>query len=159
MPRKAPEWTEGRLRAFITSVLRGGMRKFPAKWQALEDACVGSLENPKTGRKAKHYRCAMCGNLFVAKDVEVDHISPCVDPVAGFVSWDEFIKRLYCPKENLQVLDKKCHKEKSASERAVRSKKPSKNSQTTTSSRTSRATSKSTPSKSGKPSAPRRKLT
>lgn len=143
-------WTEGRVNAFITSALRAGMRRWPAKWEALEAACVGSLVNPKTGRKAKHYKCAMCGNLFVAKDVEVDHVLPVVDPVAGFVSWDEFIKRLYCPVENLQVLDKTCHALKTTSERQAR--KTSKKPPSSTSSGPLKSKSKKTPAKSGKPS-------
>ena len=134
------------------------MRKFPAKWEALEAACVGSLVNQKTGRKAKHYKCAMCGNLFVAKDVEVDHVTPVVDPATGFTTWDEFIKRLYCSTENLQVLDKECHKEKSASERALRStSKISKKPASTTSLQPSRKSVKKTPVKSGKPSRATRK--
>ncbi len=132
------------------------MRRYPAKWEALEAACVGSLTNPKTGRKAKHYKCAMCGNLFVAKDVEVDHVNPCVDPVVGFVSWDEFIKRLYCPVENLQVLCKPDHKIKTTSERVKRTsqKHPS-----STSSEPLKSKSKKTQVKSGKPSRATRKRT
>lgn len=133
------------------------MRRWPAKWEALEAACVGSLTNPKTGRKAKHYKCAMCGNIFVAKDVEVDHVLPVVDPVVGFVSWDEFIKRLYCPKENLQVLDKECHKLKTASERIAR--KTSQKPPSSTSSEPSKSKLKKTPAKSGKPSRVTRKRT
>lgn len=157
MPRKNDPWTEGRINAFITSALRAGMRRWPPKWMALEDACVGSLVNPKTGRKAKHYKCAMCGNLFVAKDVEVDHVLPVVDPVAGFVSWDEFIKRLYCSKENLQVLDKKCHALKTTSERQARkiSKKPP----LPTSSEPLKKSVRKTPTLSGKSSRVTRKRT
>lgn len=132
------------------------MRKFPAKWEALEAACVGSLTNPKTGRKAKHYKCAMCGNIFVAKDVEVDHVTPIVDPVVGFVSWDEFIKRLYCPKENLQVLDKKCHKIKTTSERV---KRTSQKRLLSTSSEPLKSKLKKTQGKSGKLSRVTRKHT
>lgn len=159
MTKSSPktEWTEGRINAFITSALRAGMRRWPPKWQALEDACVGSLENAKTGRKAKHYKCAMCGGLFVAKDVEVDHITPVVDPVVGFVSWDEFIKRLYCSSDNLQILDKKCHKLKTASERTAR--KTSQKPPLSTSSEPLKSKSKKTPSKSGSSSRATRKRT
>lgn len=115
-------WTEGRINAFITSALRAGMRRWPAKWEALEAACIGSLTNPKTGRKAKHYKCAMCGNIFVAKDVEVDHVTPIVDPKTGFTTWDDFITRLYCDVGGLQVLCKPDHKRKTKDENSVRTR-------------------------------------
>jgi len=113
-------WTEGRKRAFITAVLRGGMRRFPPKYETLNRAFVGTKLNEKTKRQAKHYECNMCKEHFTAKDIEVDHIEPVVDPDVGFVSWDLFIERLYCKMENLQALCKNCHKVKTKEERTVR---------------------------------------
>lgn len=52
--------------------------------------------------------------------MEVDHIKPVVDPQEGFVSWDEFINRLFCEKDNLQALCKTCHKIKTAKEKKKR---------------------------------------
>jgi len=110
-------WTEGRRKGFITSVLRSGARRWPAKFESLSDACIGQKVNWKTGRLAKHYICNACKKEFTSKDVEVDHISPVVDPATGFVNWDVFIERLYCPKENLQCICKECHKLKTKTER------------------------------------------
>lgn len=137
------------------------MRKYPAKWEALEAAYQGTQVNKATGRLAKHYRCAMCGGLFVAKDVEVDHVEPCVDPATGFVSWDEFIKRLYCSTDNLQVLDKACHKIKTSTERASRStaKKTLKKQASTGRSVPLKNSAKKMPVKSGKNSRVTRKPT
>ena len=70
-----------------------------------------------------HYKCAMCKKHFVAADVQVDHILPVVSPTQGFVSWDLFIDRIFCEKENLQVLCKLCHKVKTEEEKAERKKK------------------------------------
>jgi len=33
-------WTEGRLKGFIISTLRSGMRRYPPKYEALNDAKV-----------------------------------------------------------------------------------------------------------------------
>ena len=110
-------WTEGRIRAFITSVLRAGARRWPAKYETLHEAFIGKKINEKTGREAKHYECKSCGGHFPSKDVQVDHILPVVDPITGFTTWDEYIKRLYCDKDNLQVLCLTCHKQKSKLER------------------------------------------
>ena len=111
------DWTDGRVKSFITSVLRAGARRWPDKFQSLADACVGQKINWKTGRVAKHYKCNICLNEFTSKDVEVDHISPVVDPATGFIDWNTFIDRLYCSKANLQVICKPCHKIKTKEER------------------------------------------
>ena len=119
------DWTEGRYNSFITSVLRAGVRKWPNKWKALELACSGPGINEATGRKAKLYTCASCARLFTAKGVEVDHIEPVVDPKTGFTTWDNYISRLFCSTDNLQVLCKPCHKIKTLSEKKARSPKKS----------------------------------
>ena len=69
---------------------------------------------------AAHYTCAECKLEFPAKEVQVDHIDPVVVPSEGFVSWDKFISRLFCDKQNLQVLCKPCHKNKTAEEKKER---------------------------------------
>lgn len=117
---KTKEWTEGRFRAFITSTLRGGFRKYPPKYEVLKAALWGKKLNSKTGRQAIHYTCASCKHEYPAKEVNVDHIIPVVCPVEGFKDWDTFVKRLFCTKENLQVLCSKCHTKKTKEERETR---------------------------------------
>ena len=75
--------------------------------------------NVKSGRLAKHYTCAACNQAFPAKDVQVDHIAPVIDPEVGFVGWDPVIDAIFCEADNLQVLCKPCHDIKSASEKAI----------------------------------------
>jgi 5-methylcytosine-specific restriction endonuclease McrA len=116
------DWTEGRIRSFIVSALRTGARRWPPKYITLLDACTGQKVNIKSGRLAKHYTCAHCKEEYPSKDVEVDHISPVVDVETGFIDWNTFIDRLFCPKENLQVLCKVCHRQKTKEERGVRTK-------------------------------------
>jgi len=122
--RNGGGWTEGRYRAFVTSVLRSGFRRWPPKYKALAAAYVGILKNKKTKRDAKHYKCAACKKNFPSTAVQVDHIAPVVPP-AGFDSWDSYIERLFCEEGNLQVLCKPCHKVKSGTERKERSGKQS----------------------------------
>jgi 5-methylcytosine-specific restriction endonuclease McrA len=111
-------WTPGRIRSFIVSVLRAGTRRWPAKYECLNDAKTEKKVNINSGRLAQHYLCALCEAEFTSKDIEVDHITPIIDPEIGFVSWDSFIKNLFCSKEHLQALCKECHTVKTKKERS-----------------------------------------
>ena len=117
------EWTQGRIRGFITSFIRRGFSRWPPRYECLKDARVGKKINIATGRKAEHFKCALCSNEFLNKDVEVDHIEPVVCPKVGFVDWNTYMERLLVDKDKMQVVCKKCHKEKSKLENQERKKK------------------------------------
>lgn len=110
-------WTPARHKAFIVSVLRNGTRKYPPKFRTLDKAKTEKKINKATNRLAQHYKCARCKEEFSSSNIEVDHIIPVVDPAKGFTTWDEYIARLYCEEDNLQVLCKPCHKEKTKEEK------------------------------------------
>lgn len=114
------EWTSGRLRSFITSTIRSGFRRYPPKYEVLKEAQWGKQVNPSSGRIAMHYICNNCKEKFPSTKVQVDHILPVVDPEVGFISWDSFIERLFCNKENLQVLCLGCHSKKTKEEKLRR---------------------------------------
>lgn len=111
------KWTEARFRGFITSVLRSGSRKWPPKYETLNSAKTRKAINPSSGRMAQLHECAICQQEFSAKDMQVDHIKPVVDPKTGFKNWDTFIDRLYCEASNLQAVCKLCHAKKTKQER------------------------------------------
>jgi 5-methylcytosine-specific restriction endonuclease McrA len=121
--RNGGEWTDARFRSFVTSALRAASRRWPVKYKALKAAFAGRQVNAKTGKLAMHYKCAKCKKLFVAADVQVDHVQPVVDPKKGFVGWDVYIDRMFCEIENLQVLCKPCHKIKTDQEKLERKMK------------------------------------
>ena len=131
LTRNNGQWTEGRVRSFVTSTIRGGFRRWAPKYNVLKSAFAGRKINQKSGREANHYVCGKCGEHFPQSGIQVDHISPVVDPDIGFVNWDTFIERLFCEADNLQVLCKGCHKVKSKEERetsvAGREKRGTKN--------------------------------
>lgn len=111
-------WTESRYRSFITSLLRSGTRR----WAPISEV-------QKEARVARGlYECASCkehvpntyrDGMKRVKNIFVDHIDPVVDPAVGFTTWDEFIARLFCEKDNLQLLCKSCHDSKGVEERAI----------------------------------------
>jgi 5-methylcytosine-specific restriction endonuclease McrA len=120
------EWTDWKYKSFIVSILRGGFRKYPIKYETLKEASVGKRLNPKTKRMSEHFTCNSCKQVFPGKEVQVDHIQPVVDPIKGFLDWEVYIKRLFCGRDNLQVLCSECHDKKTALERGERhgNKKP-----------------------------------
>lgn len=55
--------------------------------------------------------------------VFVDHIDPAVDPHKGWQGYDVFIERLFVEKQDLQLLCKPCHDEKSMAEKQISKKR------------------------------------
>ena len=106
-------WTKARFNSFVRSALRGAFRRWGPKSDVLGDAFTRVKKNKASGRQAKHYRCAICRKDYPQKQVQVDH----TEPIGSLTSWDEFIDKLFCEKENLQVLCRKCHTTKTKKER------------------------------------------
>lgn len=113
-------WTPARTHSFIVSVLRAGSRRWPAKYETLNEAKTVKKINAKTGRMAQHYLCHLCKGEFPAKEVQADHKKPVVDPKTGFVDWNTYIERLFCKKSNFQILCRGCHTKKSKQEKEKR---------------------------------------
>jgi 5-methylcytosine-specific restriction endonuclease McrA len=98
-------------------------RYHEGKKKALESSKVKVYPKKADGTQSKQYRvfyhCASCQQLVA--EVDVDHIIP----VGRFPQWpfgrgelEDWITRLFCDVENLQVLCKPCHKLKCKEERA-----------------------------------------
>jgi len=66
------------------------------------------------------YRCEVCKKTHAAKDTQLDHVIPVVDPEKGFTTWDDFIARLFVGDGGWQLLCHDCHKKKSDKENARR---------------------------------------
>jgi 5-methylcytosine-specific restriction endonuclease McrA len=62
------------------------------------------------------YECGPCKGLFKAKDVQVDHIQP-AGSLLSRQDLPQFVERLYCGEDGLQVLCKQCHQIKTNKER------------------------------------------
>lgn len=119
--RNSGRWTESKYNSFIKSAVRSMSSRWPCKYDALKAAQVGIQLNAKTGRQAMHYKCIECGNLFPAKEVQVDHIEPIVPlTMVQEYDWNVIIANALCEKDGLQVMCKICHKKKSLEENAER---------------------------------------
>lgn len=113
-------WTEARFKSFI----KGNLRSATRKWKPIQD----TLKDARVARGL--YLCAGCGEHVPntakneetgkrEKNIHVDHILPIIDPATGWVSWDDTIERMFCERDNLQLLCSKCHKVKTDEEKAV----------------------------------------
>lgn len=98
------------LRTFIVWTLRKASYRWAPRGSSLSLARVARNE----------YRCASCQLIYGRKGVKVDHIIPVVDPASGWVSYDEFIQRMFCDARGFQVLCDKCHDEKTQAENKLR---------------------------------------
>lgn len=105
-PKKARAFDLSR---YIINVLRRASYRLRSRTQALDKARV------HYGK----YKCAKCEQIFERQKIQVDHIDPVV-PISGFTTWDEYIARLFCGPEGLQILCKPCHKQKSVAENKER---------------------------------------
>lgn len=91
----------------------------PARKEALKNA--ERIKKVK-GKAVKLYECAITHKFFPIDQVKVDHIEPVVDPATGWVDYNTYMARLFCPVENLQVICDEEHDKKTAEERKARRK-------------------------------------
>ncbi len=107
------------------NLIKHALRKATLRWsprnEVLKAALVKIPRYKKDGTLSKQYyakyRCAICSDIFIQKEVEVDHIKE-----VGI--WDIekltlYVKRLFCCKSNLRVLCKCCHRRKTNRWRAL----------------------------------------
>lgn len=112
-----PTWTTARFWGFIRSALRAASSRWPPKYQVLHEARRASQSSNK--RQRWDYQCAECTKWFPQKQVKVDHKIP-VGTLKDFDDLSEFVRKMFCPVEGLQVLCGPCHdKIKTPADRAL----------------------------------------
>lgn len=95
---------------WVKGVLRRASLSWPARAECIRLARVDRGQ----------YKCAMCGEIFKQKEIQVDHINPVVDAVDGFTGWDDYITSLFCDVENLAAVCRNCHDSKTQMEVQMR---------------------------------------
>lgn len=134
-------WNQERNR--VKGALRQSFRMSPQMWETLQRArheLPPALKKDGTPGKRPQvrYKCAICGGMFMQKYVQVDHIDPVVPlhKTEADMTYDEMAERIFCPKDNLQVVcstplkknggKPSCHKIKSDEENFIRRNWPEK---------------------------------
>lgn len=142
------KWTAAFFRSQMRGAWRRIWFRWPGRNIAMQAARVETLTRKKSGegyKKNVSYQCALCPSLGKAAlspkhtaalreakknklprpsdiplKVAVDHKEALVPTDGTVLTWDQYMFRLFCGPENLQVLCEVCHKIKSASENAER---------------------------------------
>lgn len=114
-PNKDP-----RVKRLALSSMRANFHFYHIKNEVLQ-ASISPLKGVRGGNR---YICAKCGAIEPIGHVEVDHIDPVisVDKSVDSYSAQELYERLFCDKDNLQVLCLTCHGTKTTAENAERAK-------------------------------------
>lgn len=101
-------------RNLIKGALRRVFSRADLRRAVLDEARVPHSD-PSRPRVTKWVRCAACSQPCAAYQAAVDHIDPVVpvESTLESMTLDELANRLWCEKNNLQVLDPTCHKSKS----------------------------------------------
>jgi len=104
------------------SIIKGALRRTFSRTPIVREVLEASVHPTKKGiRGGKQYVCAKCNEAFPGKNVQIDHIKDVIDLIPmKHISYDMLVTNLFCPKENLQVLCKTCHDEKTKVARELR---------------------------------------
>lgn len=97
---------------FVIQMLRRGTYKWHSRWRAEKRSKVGRNQ----------YICECCGQVLTKKETQMDHVVPVVDPVRGFVGFDEYADRMYPddPSGWQRLCKDICHKAKTDEENLLR---------------------------------------
>jgi len=104
---KNPLVDDNLLRGMVVSALRRVSLFTKEREEVLKRAQVGRWK----------YRCEECKKVVGFKAYDIDHIKP-VGTTPGSRNdkdgrtWDDYLKALFCPAENLRLICKPCHKKK-----------------------------------------------
>ena len=107
--------------AAFWSMIRSALRQKSRWWKPVSQCKQESKRayKGKNKRQKWEYQCNKCKGWFKSDEVNVDHIEP-----AGSLNCAEdlpvFVETLFCEQNNLQVLCKTCHDEKTKLERQLK---------------------------------------
>lgn len=121
-PRNAGTMTEAAFWNWIRSWLRNKSRH----WRPISEAkMLVRRKNESIDKKNRHkfeYQCKSCQDWFPDKEIDVDHVVP-AGQLKSIEDLPIFFSKLFCEVEELQVLCKECHYEKTMSEKVNNKKR------------------------------------
>lgn len=102
-------------KSFIIATLRRASYRLPSRSEAIRRARVGRNQ----------YKCAICGKIVKNKEYAMDHVIPVVDPMDGFIDWNNYVERMLPDDADAWQLlcrigDGSCNSKKTKAENAIR---------------------------------------
>lgn len=103
--------------ASFWSMISSGLRKMSMYWKPILKARLKARRAYKgdNRRQLWEYECNHCKNWFKNDHIVVDHITP-VGVLRSYEDLPRVVEILFCEEDNLQVLCKNCHLEKTNAE-------------------------------------------
>jgi 5-methylcytosine-specific restriction endonuclease McrA len=109
--------------AAFWSFIRSALRQKSRWWKPISVCKLNARRDYKgPGKRQKYeYQCKKCKKWCPEKEINVDHIIP-----AGSLNTaqdlPQFVERLFCEQDNLQVLCTDCHNKKTLKEKQLKKK-------------------------------------
>ena len=121
MAKKRPPYNQ---EAAIRGALRRAFSRSPIVQEVMNESRREVPRYNKDGSRHKknwvQAQCQVCDQWHSKSKMAVDHKIPVISVQDGKQSWDEFVERLWCAKENLQRICDPCHDKKTYAERIAR---------------------------------------
>lgn len=92
-------------------MIRSTLRQKSRWWKPIAEAKKRARRKytGKNKRQKWEYKCSHCEEWFMEKEIQVDHIVEAGSLTCGD-DLKEFVEKLFCEVDGLQVLCKPCHK-------------------------------------------------
>ena len=109
--------------AMFWSFIRSALRQKSRWWKPISVCKMNArrLYKGVNKRQKYEYQCKKCKTWHAEKNINVDHIIP-----AGSLNTaqdlPQFVERLFCEQDNLQVLCEACHDKKTLKEKQSKKK-------------------------------------
>ena len=99
--------------AAFWSMSRSALRQKSRWWKPIAECkkLARRVSKSKNNRQKWEYQCKKCRQWYKSDQVNVDHIEQ-AGSLRSYEDLPRFVETLFCEQDNLQVLCKSCHDEK-----------------------------------------------
>jgi hypothetical protein len=99
--------------AAFWSMIRSALRQKSRWWKPIAECkkLARRISKSKNKRQKWEYQCKKCKKWYKSDQVNVDHIEQ-AGSLRSYEDLPRFVETLFCEQDNLQVLCKSCHDEK-----------------------------------------------